>query len=237
VHIFYTPDIENTDTYYNLSEEESKHSIRVLRLAIGTEITLIDGNGGLFIAEIVDAHPKRTRVKIQSFNRSLPIRNYNLHMVVAPTKNIERYEWFLEKATEIGVDEVTPIICEHSERKDLKKDRLNKILIAAMKQSQQYFVPRLNEPIKFKDFLNQPIVANKFIAHCIDGEKQYINYNLKAKQNALILIGPEGDFSPLEIDQAIAKGFTPISLGNTRLRTETAAIVSCIEVGLINRVT
>jgi len=235
VHIFYTPDIENHAQQYVLSEEESKHSIRVLRLLVGAEITLIDGRGGAYIAEIEDPHPKRTQVKIRSFTQRPTNRPYNLHMAVAPTKSIERYEWFLEKATEIGVDEITPIICEHSERKDIKAARLNKIVIAAMKQSQQYFIPKLNEPIKFQEFLDQKRGEKKFIAHCAENEKQFLSSCLSVQENSIILIGPEGDFSTSEISQAISTGFIPISLGDTRLRTETAAIVACIEVNLINR--
>jgi len=235
VHIFYTPDIENSATHYELSEEESKHCIRVLRLTTGKVIRLIDGRGGVFECEIVEAHPKRTRVLVISFNQHSNIRSYNLHMVVAPTKSIERFEWFLEKATEIGVDEITPIICEHSERKDIKLDRLNKIVIAAMKQSQQYFLPKLNESIKLGDFFKENLEGRKFIAHCIDNEKDDLRSSLKHSEHSVILIGPEGDFTPDEITQAIAAEYTPITLGRTRLRTETAGVVACVEVSLINR--
>lgn len=236
MHIFYTPNIENQSLYYDLSEEESKHCIRVLRLKIGNNIRLIDGKGGVFVGEIVDSsNKKRTRVNILSFVKGSKRRDYNLHMVVAPTKSLERYEWFLEKATEIGVDEITPIICERSERTIMKIDRLNKIVISAMKQSQQSFLPIVNEPVKLMDFLNIRFEAKKFIAHCLDNEKQSLKYSLKEKEDAVILIGPEGDFTDIEIGQALSLGYIPITLGDTRLRTETAALVACMETSLMNR--
>jgi len=155
--------------------------------------------------------------------------------VVAPTKNIERFEWFLEKATEIGVDEITPIICEHSERKAVKLERLTKIVISAMKQSQQYYLPKVNEAIKVTDFLAKDINSKKFVAHCVDEEKQFLKASLSPQEDSIVLIGPEGDFSQTEIEQAISRQFIPISLGDTRLRTETAAVVACVEINLINR--
>lgn len=236
MHIFYTPDIENQSSYYDLSEEESKHCTRVLRLKVGANITLIDGRGGIFTGRIEDtSSKKRTRVDILSFVKDSRRRNYNLHMVVAPTKSLERYEWFLEKATEVGIDEITPIICEHSERTMMKIDRLNKIVIAAMKQSQQSFLPIVNEPIKLKDFFDLKVEGKKFIAHCLDNEKKQLKQSLKENEDAVILIGPEGDFSDSEIEQALSLGYIPITLGNTRLRTETAALVACVETSLINR--
>ena len=236
MHIFYTPDIENQSSYYDLSEEESKHCTRVLRLKAGAEITLIDGKGGVFLGKIVDSSSKkRTRVDILSFVRDPKQRNYNLHMVVAPTKSLDRYEWFLEKATEIGIDEITPIVCDHSERTMMKVDRLNKIVIAAMKQSQQSFLPIVNEPIKIKDFFELNVEGKKFIAHCADNEKKQLKHSLKENEDAVILIGPEGDFSDTEIEAALSLGYIPVTLGNTRLRTETAALVACMETSLLNR--
>ncbi|HUH17705.1 16S rRNA (uracil(1498)-N(3))-methyltransferase [Albibacterium sp.] len=236
MHIFYTPDIENQSLHYDLSEEESKHCTRVLRLKTGAKITLIDGRGGVFSGVIADSsNKKRTRVNILSFVEDSRGRNYNLHLVVAPTKSLDRYEWFLEKATEIGIDEITPIICEHSERTAMKLDRLNKIVIAAMKQSQQSFLPIVNEPIKLKDFFQLKVQGKKFIAHCVDHEKMQLKDTLKKNEDAVILIGPEGDFSDTEIEKALSSGYIPITLGNTRLRTETAALVACMETSLLNR--
>ena len=237
MHIFYTPDIESQSLYYDLSEEESNHCIRVLRLKTGNNITLIDGKGGMYVGKIVDSsNKKRTRVNILSFVKDPSRRNYYLHIAVAPTKSIERYEWFLEKATEIGIDEITPLICEHSERTVVKLDRLNKIVIAAMKQSQQSFLPVINEPVKLRDFLSlNDVKGRRFIAHCVDGEKEQLQHSLNEAEDAVILIGPEGDFSDAEIEYALSLGYTPITLGNTRLRTETAALVACMETSLVNR--
>jgi len=235
VHIFYTPDIDIHASSYQLSEEESKHSSRVLRLKADDEIMLVNGKGTTFIARITNSHPKRTQASIVSSTFQEKARPYHLHLAVAPTKNIERYEWFLEKATEIGVDEITPLICEHAERKDVKHERLNKILVAAMKQSQQSFLPTLNDTIRFDEFIELPTSDKKFIAHCDEDEKYSLKSVLFAQQNSLILIGPEGDFSPSEIKNAISGGYVPVSLGQTRLRTETAALVACMEVSFLNR--
>ncbi len=237
MQLFYTPDIENTASSYQLSEEESKHAIRVLRLATGDEISLIDGRGGLYRAAIVDDHPKRCVLNILSVEVNFQQPAYHLHIAVAPTKNIDRIEWFLEKATEIGIQEITPIISEHSERKDVKVDRLNKVVVSAMKQSLKAYMPQINEAISFDRFLEaqQDSSALKAIAHCVDEEKQYLNELFQAGKSYLILIGPEGDFSQKEIQQALAAGFHPISLGAARLRTETAALYACLEIALLNR--
>ena len=235
MHIFYTPDIDVHASSYQLSEEESKHSSRVLRLKPGDEMMLVDGKGTSLIARITDSHPKRTQTLIVSSTFQEKARPYHLHLAVAPTKNIERYEWFLEKATEIGVDEITPIICQHAERKEVKHERLNKIIVAAMKQSQQSFLPVLNDAIRFEEFIARPCNSRKFIAHCEDVEKHSLKSAMLAQENSLILIGPEGDFSASEIKEALSGGYLPISLGQTRLRTETAALVACMEVSFLNR--
>lgn len=235
MHIFYTPDIDVHSSHYQLSEEESKHSSRVLRLKPDDEIMLVDGKGSTFIARITDAHPKKTQTLIVSSSFQERAHPYHLHLAVAPTKNIERFEWFLEKATEIGVDEITPIICDHAERKEVKHERLSKIIVAAMKQSQQSFLPLLNDTIRLVDFFNQPHNSKRFIAHCDDFEKHSLKSALGAQENSLILIGPEGDFSSAEIEMALNNGYLPITLGKTRLRTETAALVACMEVSFLNR--
>ena len=166
MQLFYTPDITPTQSYYQLSEEESKHCIRVLRLQQGDKVQLIDGRGGLYDALIADPHPKRTLLQIESTIQGYQQRNHYLHIAIAPTKNIERLEWFLEKATEIGIDEVSLIICQRSERKDAKAERLNKIITAAIKQSLKAYHPVLNEPVTYTKFINQPFAGQKFIAHC-----------------------------------------------------------------------
>lgn len=218
-----------------LSEEESKHCIRVLRLKLGDPINLIDGKGGWFTAEISDAHPKRTLVKVNSYTAQVNQRNHYLHIAMAPTKNIERFEWFLEKATEIGIDEITPILCAHSERRDLKIERLNKRITAAMKQSLKAYHPKLNTLIPFSQFLESDRSMQRFIAHCHDGTKAFLKNALKAHTSCTIMIGPEGDFTDDEIESAIKTGYTAISLGEARLRTETAALSSCFEVNFLNR--
>ncbi len=218
-----------------LSEEESKHAVRVLRLVVGDSVMLIDGRGGMYTATITDAHPKRTVLAIVAVETEYGKRPYHLHIAVAPTKNIDRIEWFLEKATEIGIDEITPIICARSERKEVKTERLNKVMVAAMKQSQNAYLPKLNEAVSYDDLVGYGFDGHKMIAHCEDGHKVYINQAAPSASNYLVLIGPEGDFSPSEVSKATANGFHPVTLGTTRLRTETAALVACLEVALLNR--
>lgn len=233
MHLFYTPDIIS-DTYI-LSEEESKHCIKVLRLQTGNLLQLVDGRGGFYDAVIEDPHPKRTRLKITNVQRDFGKRNHYLHIAIAPTKNIERTEWFLEKATEIGIDEISLLICDRSERKDVKTDRLNKVITSAVKQSVRAYHPKLNEPQKFKDFIGNNMDGQRFIAHCIGSEKSPLKDQIKLHSRYLVLIGPEGDFSPSEIDSALQLNFIPVSLGSTRLRTETAALEACFEINFLNR--
>ena len=233
--LFYTPDIEPAHPQYFLSEEESKHAIRVLRLETGNEVQLIDGKGGFYTAVIHDAHPKRTILNITSVTEGFNKRNHYLHVAVAPTKNIERLEWFLEKATEIGIDEISLIISQRSERKEAKVDRLNKIITAAIKQSIKAYHPVLNEPVKFSELLSRSFDGQRFIAHCEPGEKLSLRNEITLQGCYLILIGPEGDFTPAEIETALQNGFKPITLGESRLRTETAALEACFEVNFLNR--
>jgi len=235
MHLFYTPDIEPSHPQYFLSEEESKHCIRVLRLNVGDTVQLIDGRGGLYNAEIKDAHPKRTILQITSVTQDYNKRNHYLHIAIAPTKNIERLEWFLEKATEIGIDEISLIICQRSERKEAKIDRLNKIITSAIKQSIKAWHPILNEPVAFNKFVSTPFEGQKFIAHCEPGNKFSLKNEVKPSGRYLVLIGPEGDFTPAEIEDAQKNGFKAITLGKSRLRTETAALEACFEINFLNR--
>ncbi|WP_158990048.1 16S rRNA (uracil(1498)-N(3))-methyltransferase [Mucilaginibacter sp. L196] len=235
MHLFYTPDIQPTHPQYFLSEEESKHAIRVLRLNVGDEVQLIDGGGGLYAAEIKDAHPKRTILQINSVKLEFNKRNHYLHIAIAPTKNIERLEWFLEKATEIGVDEISLIICQRSERKEAKTDRLNKIITAAIKQSIKAYHPILNEPKPLTKLLTREFDGQKFIAHCEIGDKIKLKEAIIPGGKYLILIGPEGDFTPKEIEDALSNSFKAITLGESRLRTETAALEACFEANFLNR--
>ena len=235
MHLFYTPDIDPTHPQYFLTEEESKHAIRVMRLEVGSVVQLIDGKGGLYTAEIIDAHPKRTILQIKNSTQGYNKRNHYLHIAIAPTKNMERLEWFLEKATEIGIDEISLIICQRSERKEAKAERLNKIITAAIKQSLKAYHPKLNEVMPLAELLAKPFDGQKFIAHCEDSEKVTLTSTLQKHSRYLILIGPEGDFTPHEIDMALQNGYNALTLGESRLRTETAALEACFEANFLNR--
>ncbi|MGY4383156.1 16S rRNA (uracil1498-N3)-methyltransferase [Pedobacter sp. UYP24] len=236
MHVFYTPDIDSSE--YSLSEEESKHCTKVLRLQKGAFIHLIDGKGGLYKAELIEEHKKRVTVKIINVILEYNKRDYYLHIAIAPTKNMDRLEWFLEKATEIGIDEITMVICARSERRATKEDRLNKVVTSAVKQSLQAYHPKVNQDVSLLEFLKCENQASsvKFIAHCLDNEpRNYLSDISVPEKKYTILIGPEGDFSPSEIELALHFGFKPLTLGNTRLRTETAGIAACFEVNYLNR--
>lgn len=232
MHLFYTPDLSGK--IYTLNESESKHCIKVLRLSMSDQVQLIDGKGGFYTAQITDANPKKCSVEIINEVREFGKRNHYLHIAIAPTKNNDRFEWFLEKATEIGVDEITPIICEHSERKVVKPERLEKIIISAVKQSIKAYKPKLNNIISYQDFIASKFQGDKFIAHCEENEKTALKSAYGKGTNALVLIGPEGDFDPKEIALAKENNFQEISLGESRLRTETAGVVACHTINLLN---
>ena len=233
MQLFYNPDIDEHTKQLTFSRDESKHIVKVLRKSVGDELQITNGEGWLFKAEITIADIKNCIVTITSktFQQH---RTYKLHLAVAPTKMNDRFEWFLEKATEIGIDTITPIICDHSERKVIKVDRFEKILQSAMKQSLHYYMPQLNDALSFSDFISKEITGQKFIAHCEETDRKSLKHELKANQDITILIGPEGDFSTKEIELAIQKKFIPVTLGTTRLRTETAAIVACHSVAFLN---
>nr|WP_319267375.1 16S rRNA (uracil(1498)-N(3))-methyltransferase [uncultured Draconibacterium sp.] len=232
MQLFYVPNISGAEVILN--ETESKHAIRVLRLSERDEIELIDGKGGFYRARITDANPKKCKLSIIDSQTEFGKKDFHLHIAIAPTKNIDRTEWFLEKCTEIGIDEITPLLSEHSERKVIKPERLEKILVSAMKQSVKAYLPRLNELTKLSDLLQQATETKKYIAHCIEGEKPHLKNVVKPGEKVLILIGPEGDFSPEEVNLALQSGFKAISLGDARLRTETAGVVACHIVNLAN---
>lgn len=236
MHVFYTPDLEE-QSLYTLNEEESRHCNKVLRLSVGDKVFLVDGVGGFYEAAIRSETKRHVTLEITKTTKEYQKRNHHLHIAVAPTKNIDRLEWFLEKATEIGIDEITPIICERSERKVVKEDRLQKVITAAVKQSLQAYHPVLNPAISFEQLLKQENVGvDKLIAHCVDDSKrQYLKDLAMPHGRYLILIGPEGDFSPQEILLALEQQYLPVTLGNTRLRTETAALAACFEMNYINR--
>lgn len=233
MQLFYNPEIDSSTLSFHFDREESKHIVKVLRKKEGDKLFVTNGLGYLFTVEIILATDHKCSVKIVETVKAAPSK-FKLHLAVAPTKMNDRYEWFLEKVTEIGIAEITPIICDHSERKVIKTDRLEKILVAAMKQSQQFYLPQLNDAVSFKDFIKQPQEGQLFIAHCEETDKKTLKAILKPNQDVTILIGPEGDFSAKEIEQALEKKFVPLSLGHTRLRTETAAVVACHSVVFIN---
>ena len=245
MNLFYAPDIQQS---LSLPEEESQHCIKVLRMKSGDHIHIIDGVGGLYEAQIIEAHPKRTQVEILSYQTEYGRRPFRLHLAVAPTKNIDRFEWFVEKATEIGFDELTPLCCRYSERKIIKPERIEKILVSAAKQSLKAYVPILNPMITFKEFISQysPTVlggggsqlstlnSQLFIAHCHNQPKQHLFKACQPGGNVVVMVGPEGDFSEEEVELALRNSFQAISLGESRLRTETAGVVACHLVTIAN---
>ncbi len=232
MQLFYIPTIQGTEVIFD--ETESKHAVRVLRLQKGNAVQVIDGKGGFYTAEITDANPKKCRLEIVNSVQQFGKRDFHLHIAIAPAKNIDRLEWFLEKATEIGIDEITPILTSHSERKSVNPGRLEKILVSAMKQSLKAYLPKLNALTSFKQLITNVNSENKFIAYCDKIHKTHLKELDTKQKNTLILIGPEGDFSPEEVQLAQTRGFRVVSLGNSRLRTETAGIVACHIVNLAN---
>lgn len=235
MQLFYNPNITETTETFSFDKEESKHIIKVLRKKDTDILFVTNGQGLLFKTEITLASDSKCTVQIISIEKS-ETPKYKLHLAVAPTKMNDRYEWFLEKATEIGIHEITPIICDRSERKVINKDRFDKIILSAMKQCNQLHLPKLNDSITFKEFVKLQNNGLQLIAHCEETSKKTLKSILKPNKNITILIGPEGDFSEKEIDLALQNNYIPISLGNTRLRTETAAIVACHSVTFVNEV-
>lgn len=233
MQLFYNPDLNESTTEISFDKTESRHIVKVLRKNLGDTLHITNGKGWLFVAEITVPNINKCTASIIS-KTAQQKRNFNLHLAVAPTKMNDRYEWFLEKATEIGIESITPIICDHSERKVVKTDRFERILQSAMKQSLSCFLPTLNAPEHFKDFISKPFTGDLFIAHCEETDKKSLKQKLQPKQDVTILIGPEGDFSSHEIALALNNNFIPVTLGDTRLRTETAAIVACHSVAFIN---
>ncbi|WP_242204448.1 16S rRNA (uracil(1498)-N(3))-methyltransferase [Aestuariivivens insulae] len=233
MQLFYNPDINEQTIEFAFSKEESRHITKVLRKNTGDTLHITNGNGWLFTAEILIADIKKCVAKV-THKTLQEKRSYNIHLAVAPTKMNDRYEWFLEKATEIGIDTITPIICDRSERKVIKPERYEKILQSAMKQSLHCYLPKLNAAITFKEFIKQELKGDRFVAHCEETDRKSLKQELHPNTPTTILIGPEGDFSVKEIEMALKNNFIPVTLGATRLRTETAAIVACHAVAFIN---
>lgn len=232
MQVFYSLHIEG-DTHV-LDQEESHHCVRVLRLRAGDMLYLTNGRGLWCTARVQEAHPRATRLGIESRQESYGRRPLGLHVAIAPTRQIDRFEWFLEKATECGVDEITPVFCQQSERRIIKPSRWHKLMVSAMKQSMRAYLPRLNPAVEFQDFLERELPAQAYIAHCGKGKRSSLQASCQPGQDVVFLVGPEGDFSAGEVAAATARGFEPISLGTHRLRTETAALALCVQANTLN---
>ena len=232
MQIFYTPDISGNQ--YIFSQDESKHIVKVLRLKNGDTIYQTDGRGTLYTSEITDASPKSCEVKLVNKKSRAKERGFYLHIAIAPTKNIKRFEWFLEKATEIGVDEITPLYCRYSERDHIRHDRLERVITSAMKQSLKLYHPKLNELTDYTDFINHETSASTFIALCDAQPKQHLKNALKMNRDVVIVVGPEGDFSTEEKQMSKDQGYEAVSISSSRLRTETAGVVACSIVNTMN---
>lgn len=231
MHLFYCQNIES-DRFLN--EEESHHCVKVLRAQIGDKIQVMDGKGSIFICTIEIANHRRVAVKIKKKLES-PKPKYQLTIAIAPTKNMDRLEWFLEKATEIGITRIIPILCEKSERKVIKNDRLEKVIVSAMKQSMNPYIPIIEELTPLSQVFTREFSGQKFIAHCYEQPKDALKRVYSANKDVLILVGPEGDFSEKEVEKALSANFKAISLGDSRLRTETAGLVACHTISLLNQ--
>lgn len=233
MQLFYNPQVSQDTKKFTFDNLESKHIVKVLRRKVGDELQITNGKGLFLFANITDSNPKACSVEIIKYKKIHPTK-HRLHLVVAPTKMNDRFEWFLEKATEIGVHEITPILCDRSERKTIKQERYDKVIQSAMKQSFQAYLPKLNPLTTLTDFLEQNNEGILFIAHCENSERYELKRNVAPDKPTTILIGPEGDFTKEEIRKATVKGYLPVSMGKTRLRTETAGIVACTTVALAN---
>jgi 16S rRNA (uracil1498-N3)-methyltransferase len=234
MQLFFTQNIHDNTAI--LEEEEARHAIQVLRKRIGDALTLTDGQGNWYEGEIIDLHKKTCVVGIKNVKETYNKRDFYLHIAIAPTKNIDRFEWFLEKATEIGIDEITPLICQRSERTVIKPERLRGIIAAAMKQSLKAYLPKMNESIDYQRFIKQDFSTykNKSIAYCNDDTTHPLSMGYEKGTSSVILIGPEGDFSEEEVKWAFEHKFNGVSLGNSRLRTETAGLVACHTLNFLN---
>lgn len=236
MQLFYAPDLE--PPVHTLDEEESRHCIRVLRLGRGDWIHLTDGRGNLYRAEIIEADPRRCTVRVVETQSEFERMPYRLVMAVAPTKNPDRFEWFLEKATEVGVTRIIPLETVHSERRSFKPQRGEKVITAAMKQSLKAYRPELSPLTAFREAVAEPFEGRSLIAHCEAAHsargKRFLPRTIRPGESVRIFIGPEGDFSPEEIDLALAHGFEEITLGPQRLRTETAAVAATVMTATVN---
>jgi 16S rRNA (uracil1498-N3)-methyltransferase len=234
MQLFYDATLTPADTLFSFDKEESKHIIKVLRKKDGDILHVTNGLGYLFTTKITLASEKNCTVKITAIALQEPL-NYQLHLAVAPTKMNDRFEWFLEKATEIGIAEITPVLCDHAERKHINLERLEKVIVSAMKQSNQCYLPKIHPFTPFTAFVKAERTGQLFVAHCEETERASLKEKLILNQQTTILIGPEGDFSSAEIQLALQQKYQPVTLGSTRLRTETAALAACHSVAFIHQ--
>ena len=233
MQLFYIPNLDENSKTAIFSSDESRHLFKVLRKKVGDEILITNGNHLMFIGNISAISKNNCEVEISKCEKKEKL-GYSLHIVISILKSNERFEWFLEKASEIGITEITPVLCERSEKKFINEKRLNKVLISAMKQSLKANLPILNPIVKLKDYYKSNLSDQLFIAHCNESEKDFLISSVKPKENVTILIGPEGDFTKYEVEEAVKIGFKPVSLGNTRFRAETAAIIATHTVSIAN---
>ena len=233
MQLFYIPDLNENSKTAIFSSDESRHLYKVLRKKVGDEVLITNGKQLMFKGNILDISKNNCEVEISKCEKKEKL-GYSLHIVISILKSNERFEWFLEKASEIGITEITPVLCERTEKKFINEKRLNKVLISAMKQSLKANLPILNPIVKLKDYYKSNLSDQLFIAHCNQSEKDFLISSVKPKENVTILIGPEGDFTKYEVEEAVKIGFKPVSLGNTRFRAETAAIIATHTVSIAN---
>jgi 16S rRNA (uracil1498-N3)-methyltransferase len=232
MQLFYNPDFSVSAPF--LPEEEARHGIKVMRLGAGDIIYVTDGQGNMYQAEIASTDIKKCRLHIIHTHTEFGKKPYSIHLAIAPTKNADRTEWLVEKCVELGIDEISFVACERSERRVFKTDRLEKIAVSAMKQSLKAYLPAIREVVPFRQFVEKHLNGQKFVAHLEEGRRDLLQLAAVKNNSYCLLIGPEGDFSPAEIKMAQEKGFVSVSLGESRLRTETAGMAGCHILNLIN---
>ena len=232
MHLFLSDD--TSQPYATLLPDESRHCVRVLRMGIGSELWVTSGNGVMCHAIVTSPDERACEVEIKERIDHYDARPFHLHIAVAPTKNSARLEWLVEKAVEIGIDRITPVICDHSERAVQRTDRLSRIALSAMKQSLKAQQPQIDVPIPLSEFLHQPVEGSKYVCYCTGNERHTLHESYIPGTDATVLIGPEGDFSAQEINLALQQGYTPITLGKSRLRTETAALYAITVLNFMN---
>ena len=232
MNLFFAPDFSVQSPF--LPEDEARHALKVLRFEVGDPIYVTDGRGSFYEATIATADAKKCRVDVLSHESEYGKKGFSIHVAVAPTKNMDRTEWLVEKCVEIGVDKISFVLCERSERRHFNTERAEKIAVSAMKQSLKAYLPRIGELAPLRDFLLNASPGHNYIAHLVEGERQLLQHVAPIGSSYCVLIGPEGDFTSGEVAGAIERGFIPVSLGESRLRTETAGIAACHTLNLIN---